>query len=73
MDLNMRVDSFVQLGRIFSYLGESKNWDGYHLGLNETEFSEIEETIKKAKIFNGWFDEENVRLAFKNLLSLIHI
>lgn len=72
MDLNMRVDSFVQLGNIFSYLGASKTWDGYHLGVNEAEYIELESAIQKAKIYNGWFDEGNVRLAFKNLSIMLH-
>ena len=67
----MRVGSFVQLGKIFQYLGDSKPWDGHHLGINETEFQDLEKAIHKAKIHNGWFDEKNVRLAFKHLSIML--
>lgn len=72
MDLKMRVDSFIQLGKIFDYIGDSKPWDGHHLGVNEIEFQELENTVFKAKIHNGWFDEENVRLAFKHLSFMLN-
>lgn len=71
MNLNMRVSTFVQLGKIFEYLGASKSWDGHHLGVNEAEFKSIEESILKAKSHNGWFDQENVRIAFKHLSLML--
>lgn len=71
MDLNMRVGSFVQLGKIFNYLGESKQWDGFHLGINKQEFDDLNQAILTAKIHNAWFDEINVRLAFKHLALML--
>lgn len=67
----MRVDSFIQLGKIFAHIGDSKPWDGHHLGVNEKEFEELENAIHKSKIYNGWFDEHNVRLAFKHLSVML--
>ena len=71
MILNRRISAFVQLGKIFSHLGEGKAWDGYHLGVNETEFNALEDTIHQAKLHNGWFDAQNVRLAFTHLAKML--
>ena len=71
MDLNARISAFVQLAKIFGYIGNSKSWDGHHLGINEEEFKQLEATIPVAKIYNGWFEEIFVRLAFKNLALML--
>lgn len=71
MDLNARIGAFVQLGKIFDSLGSSKSWGGHHLGINEEEFKQLEVAIPLAKIYNGWFEEVFVRLAFKNLAQML--
>jgi hypothetical protein len=71
MELNIRVNSFVQLGKIFDYIGDSKPWNGYHLGINEEEFNQLEKAIPLSRIHNGWFEEVFVRLAFKNLALML--
>jgi hypothetical protein len=71
MELNIRVNSFVQLGKIFDYIGNSKSWDGYHIGISEDEFKQLEKAIPLSRIHNGWFEEVFVRLAFKNLALML--
>jgi hypothetical protein len=71
MELNIRVNSFVQLGKIFDHIGNSKAWDGHHLGINQEEFLQLEAAIPKSKLYNGWFEEPFVRLAFKNLATML--
>ena len=71
MELNIRVNSFVQLGKVFDHIGSSKPWDGYHLGISEEEFNQLEKAIPLSRIHNGWFEEVFVRLAFKNLALML--
>ena len=64
VNLTKRIAAFVQLGHIMYLLGKNARWPGYGCGLNEEEYDHLNLRIQTAKIYNGWFTEENVRLAF---------
>ena len=53
-----------QLGIILKNLGEKKPWPGYSIGINESEYNELEELVVRVHAHNGWFSPEAVRQAF---------
>jgi hypothetical protein len=65
------IVAFSKLAPIFDLLGKNEKWSGYEIGINEQEFQEIDEVIKKQFYLNGWFTEKSVRnslLAWSELL-----
>lgn len=67
MQLKQRIEAFVHLGRFINQhfsdaqeLGESN----LHLGLNEL--------VKTAKIYNGWFTEDSCAMALKSIAFMLN-
>lgn len=56
-----------KLGRIFSNLGDSKEYPGYNSGLSKSEYEELENLIERVHVFNPWFTLLFVR---KSLLGI---
>ena len=63
-DLHVKIDALVQLGGIMLGLGAKADWPGHSCGLTAEEYSALNSAIVRAKSFNGWYTEENVRHAF---------
>lgn len=63
MDLQRRIQAFVQLGKVLNQFTERKDWPGYESGVGENDFNDFNATIGAAKHHNGWFTEESVRQA----------
>jgi hypothetical protein len=70
MNLQHRISAFVQLGSLFQSLGKNESWPGYICGLNDLEYSDLEELVQRAYTFNAWFAPQEVR---KQLLALSHM
>ena len=71
LPLDQRINAFAQLGRLFFLFGESVEWPGHSCGLNEAEFAEFNDVVKRAYQRNGWFTEENVRYALNGLALML--
>jgi hypothetical protein len=72
MTQNNIIDAFSKLAPIFELIGKNEKWTNFALGINEQEFQELDEVIKKQFYLNGWFTEKSVRnslLAWSELLS----
>ncbi|MFT4660369.1 MAG: hypothetical protein ACI8XB_000632 [Patiriisocius sp.] len=65
MSIKERIRDFVQLGKILGHLSTGESWSGFELGLTESEFNNFEEIIKGHKHINGWFEQDQIRLAMK--------
>lgn len=65
------IKAFVQLGKLMVSLGNNESWKDYSLGVNETEYNELETLINKQFVLNGWFTKENVRTSLKALGELL--
>ena len=62
--LDERVSALVQLGRVMDMIGSGARWPGHSCGLNQEEFDQLDASVCRAHLTNGWFTEENVRHAF---------
>ena len=69
--LEARKNAFVQLGRALALFGSKAAWPGHSSGLTEREYAAFDTAILRAKAFNGWFTEENVRHAATGLSHLL--
>ncbi len=56
-----------KLGTILGLLGDNEPWSGYDLGINESEYTNLNELIQRVHVYNGWFKENEVRKALKGL------
>ena len=63
LTLAERSAALVQLGLVMRSWGIGANWPGHSCGLNETEYEEVDQAIRKAHVYNGWATEANVRYA----------
>ncbi|MFN5910639.1 MAG: acyl-CoA reductase [Bacteroidota bacterium] len=61
------VRGFIQLGKLMTAVGEGREWSDYSLGITEEEYNNLERLVIRQKQLNGWFTEENVRLAMNAL------
>lgn len=61
------ITGLDQLAKIMRSLGEKRSWQDFSLGLTKEEYEELNQLVIKQKQLNGWFTEENVRLALKAL------
>ena len=60
------IKSFVQLGSVLDYLSSSDLNNNVPFPLTQELIEEFNHCVKYQKRTNGWFTEENVRLAIKN-------
>lgn len=61
--VHQQMAALVQLGAVMSALSQGGQWPGHSIGLNEQEFADLDERVRKAVIHNGWATETNVRHA----------
>ncbi|MBL7952292.1 MAG: acyl-CoA reductase [Flavobacteriales bacterium] len=62
--LEQRIAALAQLGQVMRLIGEGTPWPGHSSGLHEEEFNQLDGTVRRAHVTNGWFTEDNVRHAF---------
>ncbi len=63
-NLAERKAALAQLGRVMALVGQDAPWPGHGCGLAEEEYVQLDGTVRRAHLANGWFTEENVRHAF---------
>jgi hypothetical protein len=61
------INAFSLLGNIFKAIAEQEEYPGTSIGLTASEYTQFEEAISKARLYNAWFTEGNVRKALKGL------
>lgn len=61
--------AFIQLGKVFESIGDSKPWPGLAIGATQEEYEHFEQVVKRQQVLNGWFTEANVRKSLKALSS----
>jgi len=71
MNLQQRISTFVQLGRIFGYVSNDDAWPGFHCGLSETEYNDFLGCKQLAQVQNQWFTQENINLALNGLAEML--
>ena len=65
MNVDKKVTALSNLGKVLSALGEESKWPGFEIGITEEEFSNLSELISRVHIFNGWFENKEVRGALR--------
>lgn len=66
MQLQERINAFVQLGRFMSQFTSENSSKNQNLPHNDVFYDRMEQQIELAKAHNGWFTIDNVRSAFKS-------
>ena len=66
MLLSKRIDAFVKLGEFLSQFSTKKTIKKDSILFNDLFFEAFEMQIKRAKEFNGWFNQENVLFSIEN-------
>ncbi len=69
MNLKQRTEAFVHLGKIMQTLADETFQA--EVGLTREEFDAYQELIQRAKHYNAWFVEENVREQMRSLASML--
>jgi hypothetical protein len=62
--LEARIAALAQLGQVMRLVGDGASWPGHTCGLNADEYVQLDGTVRRAHLTNGWSTEENVRHAF---------
>lgn len=70
MNLKQRTEAFVHLGKIMHSLADGEFQS--EVGLTQEEFDAYQELIQRAKHYNAWFVEENVRAQMRSLASMLN-
>tara|TARA_B110000037_G_scaffold82340_1_gene98037 strand:+ start:15789 stop:16835 length:1047 start_codon:yes stop_codon:yes gene_type:complete len=64
MNLLQKIKILSQLGEIIRSIGSGEPWPGFEIGIIEDEYNDLIDLTKRAKIYNGWFTEVEVKNAF---------
>lgn len=67
MNLLQKIKILSQLGLIMRKVGAGESWPGFEIGISEDAFNDLVELTKRAKIYNGWFIEAEVKNAFTGI------
>ena len=70
--LTHRIGALAQLGAVMALIGRGDAWPGHASGLSEEEYQQLDGTVQRAHLLNGWFTEENVRHAFASWGNLLN-
>jgi len=70
--LTHRIGALVQLGSVMALIGRGDAWPGHASGLSAEEYQQLDGTVQRAHLLNGWFTEANVRHAFASWGSLLN-
>ncbi|MBK9175403.1 MAG: acyl-CoA reductase [Flavobacteriales bacterium] len=63
--LQMQQAALAKLGEVMRSLGAGAPWPGHGIGLAESEYATLDDSIRRARQHNGWSTEEEVRHAFR--------
>ena len=66
MSLEKRINAFIDLGKFLSQFSVDGIKKGENIAHNELFFDSLDMLIKRAKEYNGWFDDDNVLFAFSS-------
>jgi hypothetical protein len=55
------IQHLAQWGKLIKALGENQDWTGFEIGVNESEYANLQAIIQKQFVLNGWFTEASVR------------
>ncbi len=66
MQLEQRINSLVQLGKVLLSIGNKETWKDFELGITEQEYNQLVEITQTVKHHNGWFTEREVLFAFRS-------
>ena len=69
MNLAEKKNILFKLGGILNHLGKNETWPGYDLGINSTEYDNLNELVKTVHHYNQWFTEAHVRQSFLGIAS----
>ncbi len=64
MHIQKKIKVLVKLGAVMKSIGEKASWGGFDSGITQDEYELLDLWTSKAKIYNGWFEEKEVRRAF---------
>ncbi len=66
MNLQQRINSAVQLGKVLTAIGTQQKWVDFSLGITAEEYGRLQELTKTVKHHNGWFTEKEVLFSFQS-------
>jgi hypothetical protein len=61
------INAFVVLGTILNELGENNAYSAKVSSLTEEEYAEVNEVVAREFHHNGWFTEDSIRQAFREI------
>ena len=67
MEKSRIINAFVVLGTILNELGENNSYSVKVSSLTEEEYAEVNEVIAREFHHNGWFTEDSIRQAFREI------
>ncbi|MEY4658802.1 MAG: hypothetical protein RJB36_568 [Bacteroidota bacterium] len=63
------IRAFVVLGAILKELGENQPYSAKTAAVNALEYEELNDLISREIHYNGWFTEDSIRQAFREIAS----
>jgi hypothetical protein len=60
------IKALTQLGELLKLWGNEESWSGFSCGITEDEYIQMQELMKRVHIYNGWFDINSVKTAYRN-------
>ncbi len=67
MEKSRIINAFVVLGTILNELGENNAYSAKVSSLTEEEYAEVNEVVAREFHHNGWFTEDSIRQAFREI------
>src|SRR5688572_27157333 len=71
MNLDKKIDGFIQLGAFLDQLGPNGIKNPSLNELNNLFYEHFQDLIKTQYQYNGWFTEDNVRNAISSISSML--
>ena len=65
MQLQKRIKTLSQLGKVLSTASLQKEWNGFDLGITEQEYNNFIQVLKTVRNHNQWFTEKEVLFTLK--------
>ncbi len=60
------ISHFEILGNLFRLKARKATWPGFECGISQAEYEDMDVLIREAEKQNGWFTDDQVRLAMRN-------
>lgn len=64
MHIQKKIKVLMKLGAVMKSIGEDAPWEGFDSGVTKEEYELLNLWVSKAKVYNGWFEEKEVRRSF---------